>query len=448
MRRIVAIGAIILLGLGLAASLIFKPWSSEVEAPRFVDRLPMSDILGRTNVLDLAEDLLPVTYSNQIPFRDFITPEFILSQGKINGLDLQKSVYFFGSESKAKIKEWGMMVHVSDSSKVFPGIKRFEKMTRVKDSTLFDHRIFICPEYNLTIGYGKDWLLVSDRKSFKKYFDHVVNARIKSIYPRWRRFIEERQFSDKALQISAISNELKKYGIASALLAASADSTSLTLHARLVNMDTIPFSLKPTVERFDRTEFTRRMISLNLDIDSLENDKNHPLYDLLKKTARKISFPVDQFLETWDGQLSFRQGGLQTITEAYIESELDENFNVTEVVKYKQKKISGFSLQLSMNEHRKDFINQLYSKGILTREENKVRMLYFPPMNMRTQEESVSFYTNSFQPETTSDSTQSVLWDFNYTPVLFTLDSIQTKTAYGKINIGLRKIVSDKINTK
>jgi hypothetical protein len=49
------------------------------------------------------------------------------------------------------------------------------------------------------------------------------------------------------------------------------------------------------------------------------------------------------------------------------------------------------------------------------------------------------------QPTTIADSTQSVLWDFNYTPVVFTIDSLEPKVAYGKVNIGLKKILKDRL---
>lgn len=448
MRRVLAVSAIIGLCLGLIALLIFKPWRSEPESPRFVDRLPMSEIIGKTSILSLAKDLIPATYNNQIPFREFISPEFILSQGKINGLNLQRPVYFFGNHSMEELSDWGMMIHVLDSSKVLPGIKRFEKMTTVKDSILFDQTIYICPEYNLTIAYGKDWLLVTDRSSFKKYFDHVIHAKLKSIFPRWRKFIQEKLFKGKSMQASIASKDLRQYGIESALLASSSDSISLTLHARIANSDTIPFTLKPGGVSFDRKEYTRRMINLNLDIDPLRTAKDHPLYLLLKKLARKISFPLDDFLNTWDGSIAFRQGGIQTVVEPYIESELDDNFNVTEVTKYKQVKISGFALRLSMNKNRAAFMNRLFAKGILTEENNKLRMLYFPPMTMKAQPGAINFYTSSVSPKVIPDSKQTILWDFNYTPVKFTLDSIQAKMAYGEINIGLRKIISDKIVSK
>jgi hypothetical protein len=244
MRRVIFFIATTLLCLGLVALLILKPWRANDENPRFVDRLPMAEVIGRANILKVAKDFIPATYYNQIPYREFITPEFILSQGKLNGLNLQRPVYFFGNQSETEIQEWGMMIHVSDSSKLYPGIKRFEKMTQVKDSSLFNRRIFICPEYNLTVSYGSDWLLVTDRASFKKHFDHVVHARIKSIYPRWRAFIGEKMFRDKSLRASIVSKELRKYGVESALLASSSDSTSFTFHTRIQNLDTIPFTLK------------------------------------------------------------------------------------------------------------------------------------------------------------------------------------------------------------
>lgn len=75
-------------------------------------------------------------------------------------------------------------------------------------------------------------------------------------------------------------------------------------------------------------------------------------------------------------------------------------------------------------------------------------MLYFPPMNMKPSTGYLDFYTSSVRPKTIKDPVQSVLWDFNYTPVLFTLDSIQTKTSYGKITIGLTKLVNDKLIEK
>ena len=445
MPRFLAVGAIIALCLGLVALLYFKPWRTDLDSPRFVDRLPLAEVIGKTNILELAEDLVPAIYSNQIAFREFLSPEFILSQGKMNGLNLQEPVYFFGDEAKGEIADWGVMIPVNDSSKILPGIRRFEKMTKISDSTLFDQRIYILPEFNLTIGYGKDWVLIAGRNSFKKYFAHVVHAKLNSIAPRWRRFLEDKLFKGKSLQMTVDSEQLREYGISSILFGSTADSTSFTLHTRVSHMDTIPFTLKAGGEAFERTEFTKRMINLHLNIDRLRVSKDHPVYLLIAKMAKKISFPLDEFLRTWEGDISFRQGGIQTMQEPYIESELDENFNVTEVTKYKEVKISGFSLALSMNENRSQFMKRLFDKGILTSERNKTRMLYFPPMNMQNTKKGVNFYTNSVQPKTVSNLGQTVLWDYHYVPLLFTLDSIQVRTSYGKINIGLKKLVKDNI---
>ena len=445
MPRFLAVGAIIALCIGLVALLYFKPWRADVESPRFIDRLPLAEVIGKTHILELAEDLGPAIYSNQIAFREFLSPEFILSQGKLNGLNLQEPIYFFGDEAKGDISNWGAMIQVNDSSKILPGIRRFEKSTKISDSTLFDQRVYHIPEFDITIGYGKDWVLIARKASFKKYFAHVVSAKLNSIAPRWRRFLEDKLFNDKSLQMSVDSEQLREYGISSILCGSTADSSSFTLHARVSHMDTIPFTLKSGGEAFERTEFTKRMINLHLNIDRLRQSKDHPVYLLIEKMAKKISFPLAEFLNTWDGDISFRQGGIQTMQEPYIESELDENFNVTEVTKYKEVKISGFSLALSMNENRSRFMKRLFDKGILTSDNNKTRMLYFPPMKMQNTKQGVNFYTSSTQPKTVPSQEQSILWDYNYVPVLFTLDSIQVRTSFGKINIGLSKLVKDNI---
>lgn len=448
MPRFLAVGAILALCLGLVALLYFKPWRTDLDSPRFVDRLPLAEVMGKTNILELAEDLVPAIYSNQIAFREFLSPEFILSQGKVNGLNLQEPAYFFADESNGEISDWGVMIPVTDSSKILPGIRRFEKMTKISDSTLFDQRIYSIPEFNITIGYGKDWVLIAGKSSFKKYFAHVVRAKLNSIAPRWRRFLEDKLFNNKSLQMTVDSEQLRELGISSILFGSTADSASFTLHTRVSHMDTIPFTLKAGGESFERTEFSKRMINLHLNIDRLRVSKKHPVYLLLAKMAKKISFPLDEFLRTWEGDISFRQGGIQTMQEPFVESVLDENFNVTEVVKYKDVKISGFALALSMNENRSQFMNRLFDKGILTNDRNKTRMLYFPPMTMQNTQKSVNFYTSSTRPKTVPDLGQSVLWDYHYVPLLFTLDSIEVRTSYGKINIGLKKLVKDNIKEK
>ena len=87
---IIAILAVIFAGL-----LYLKPWKSTDLPPRFFDRLPEETIVGKTDILELSKMLQPAIFKSKAAFRDFVTPEFILSQGKGYGLDIQSPVYFF-----------------------------------------------------------------------------------------------------------------------------------------------------------------------------------------------------------------------------------------------------------------------------------------------------------------------------------------------------------------
>ena len=90
---------IIILSAALGAFLYFKPFFFQKPTPpRLIDRLPNADFVGKVNVLDLARETSGMMYYHKIPFRDFTSYEFLLGQGKMYGLNLQKKVYLFGNE--------------------------------------------------------------------------------------------------------------------------------------------------------------------------------------------------------------------------------------------------------------------------------------------------------------------------------------------------------------
>ncbi len=165
----------------------------------------------------------------------------------------------------------------------------------------------------------------------------------------------------------------------------------------------------------------------------------------MSKLGEKINFPTNELLNAWDGQLAFRRGGIEYIREQYIESVLDDDFNVTEVAKTKTVKISGFALYISSNHLMRDFLTNLQEKGILSKENRKYRLLYSPPLNLKQTDSSVLFYTNKYAPVPELNTQNEIMWTFNYTPVQFFLDSTGTKDLFGRIKIPLKKIIFDNL---
>ncbi|GEM_PF-196102 len=437
---------IFVLAAGLAGLLIWQPWKGEeAPPPSIYDRLPDAEIIGISDVLQLSSSLSENLFYYKIPFRDLISPDFILSQGKNYGLDVQSPVFFFMNEKENLPDDWGVMVSVRDSSKVREGIENLQKFVGISVREVDNFRVYSSSELNGSVVYGNDWMLLYQGHQLDKILQRVIHAKHNDVSPRWQKFIKENNTHNEGLIASVSSDEFDEQGIASAYITLSNDSSSLVFNTVITQNDSLSFQANPVGPSFYPQEYTKRLINLHFDVDRLRHRPNDPIYKVMKKLASKISFPLQQFLNTWEGDVAFRQGGLEVIHERYVESELDENFNVTEVEKYRKVKVSGFSLFLSTNDRLSSFLKLIEDKGILTAYESKYRLLFSPPLNLHTTDSSLVFHTSRYRPAVTPDSTNEIMWTFDYTPVQFFIDSTSVKTVYGRIRLPLKKIVSDNI---
>lgn len=437
---------IFLLAGALATILYFKPWVTEdTLPPRIYDRLPEADIIGQTDVLDLSRTLSKTMFYYKIPFRDFLSPDFLLSQGKNYGLNFQEPVYFFANEDENDLKDWGAIAHLRDSSKMQAGIVYLKKFTNVSELKFLGNKIYRIENSNVTLTYGDNWIFVYQGDDYKKLIEGVIKAKRNEISPKWRIFFNKKIPEHRPLFAQIHLNKLKEFGIESAEVSMSNDSTKFYFHTIITQIDTLSFELKKTGNSYRKQEFTKNLINLHFDLDRLRRNEQDPIAIILDRLGRKINFPTKVFLENWDGDISYRQGGYQTIKEEYITSELDENFEVTEVVSYRDTKISGFDLYLSMRDGKQSLLNSLLSRGLITQSNNKFRFLYSSPFHIKKNKDGLVFHTSNYLPKLKSDSTNQIMWTFNYTPVEFYLDSTNTKTIYGRIELPVQKLISDYI---
>jgi hypothetical protein len=445
MRKNIAI--IVALAVGLAVLLIYRPWESEtVKGPRFFDRLPDADIIGKTNVLELSRALSSSTYHYKVPFREFLKHEFILGQGKRLGIDIQKPAFFFANETDWMINDIGAMFMVSDSSKVREGLDQIDQLVHLKDTIVHNYHVKKQEGTNVYISYGADWLLLYHGNNFKTTFGKILFAKRNEIPPNWRDFLNTSNTSDLAVIAKLSSKNLEDHGIQSAYLTMQNDSTSITVNAEINQFDPLSFQIKHEGFHYPSQEFTRSLANVNLDIEALKHNPKDPFVIAMKKIGSKVSFPVDDLLNTWTGDLSFRMGGIQTIREKYIESELDENFNVTEVVKYRRKKVPGYSLYLSTNERNKQFVEKLMDKGILTKDDRSYRLLFSPPLQMNVTDSSLVFHTGKFIPAMNQGSVNEVTFTYNKTPYTIVLDSTSEYTMFCRFQIPLDQLVKDNLS--
>jgi hypothetical protein len=429
---------ILILSVALGAFLYLRPLLfGKVDPPRIEDRLPEADFLGRAYLLDVARETSGMLFYHKIPFRDFFSYEFLLGQGKMYGLNLQNPAYFFAYETG----QWGAVLHVSDSSKIFQGIERLRKFADIRDTLINEQKVYTYPAENGYLFYGKNYLLVYKGKNFEPILKQVSEAKRFGIAPCWKAFLHEKQFRKEKLVIYSNWKKLKDNGIKTAIFAHDSDSVSFSLLAYIRNTKPLNIAMKAPGMNFKEGEFASKMLNIHLDITKLRTSPTDPIYIWLVKLGRKIGFPTAEFLSAWDGDLSFRQGGFQTVQESYIESVLDEDFNVTEVEKKRNVNVPGFSLILSMNEKGQPLFNRLMAKGIITQHDDKFRFLFSPELRFKKKDNYYIFHSGAYTPAIEEHRRNNGVWTERGTRLQFSLDSLSRTEAFGTIYIPVDRLI-------
>jgi hypothetical protein len=422
----------------LAAFLFVRHfWTSRNQEPLMIDRIPSGDILIRANILDVARETSGMLHHNKIPFRDFFSQEFLLGQAKSYGLNFQRPVYLFADESG----EWGGLIHVTDSSKIMPGLMRLQKIKSGSDTTLFNQKVYYWPKEKIYLSYGKSYLFVYKGSQFRTKLFQIVFARKGEINPAWKDFLGMKMFKNENLVLYSNSKKLMKYGVEKAMFSHDSDSTSLTMKAYIKSLNPFSFKKKESGLALASNPGDNKFLNLHLDIDGFRTNQEDPLYRLMVQMSKKISFPLKAFLSAWEGDLSFRQGGTQKVSETYIESELDDNFIVTEVEKVREKLVPGFSVALSLNQNGSYLLQRLQQKGILTQENEKYRFLGSPPLSSSRQGNYYLFSSGEKKPNLMKDNLNNGIWKEKGTKFIFYLDSLNGSEAFGELHFPVNRLI-------
>ena len=185
---------ILALAIGLVFLLVYRPWEAEeTPAPRLIDRLPEAEVIGVSNVLELSNSLSSSLYYYKIPFRDLLSSEFILSQGKNYGIDVQSSVYVFMNENSGELEDWGVLASLKDSSKVTQGIVQVKKFIDLDTHKANSTTYYKSETYNMHAVYGEDWILIYHGNHFSEVLSNVLSAKFGSVKPRWSAFLDKKE---------------------------------------------------------------------------------------------------------------------------------------------------------------------------------------------------------------------------------------------------------------
>ena len=397
--------------------------------PSLLDRLPESEIVGRYNLLDIARETNSLMFKNKVPFREYMTYDFLLGQAKGIGLDIQKTGYFFSNGKD----EWGTFVTVIDSSKIQNGLNRLEQYIDISDTIIYNRKVKKIKELGLYIFYDKNYLLVYKGSKFKRRLGKALFAHEGDIENSWEKFLKNPIFKKEDIVLYSNSPRLKKFGFDYVLFAHDSDSLNIKLKTYLHSGKNLKIKEKEAGVTFERSKQSTKALDIHLDISEFKKDPNDPLYKWVVSLGKKVSFPTTTFFEVWDGDLSFQEGGTQLIDEEFVEMSYDEEFNPLEIRKTHKVAVPAYSLLFSVNENRQKLVSALFSKGIVTKQGKHYHFLFSPPLTLNILPKIISAYTSGRSPKIISGSTCNGLWNYKGTDIIFHLDSLKKKEVYGSL---------------
>ncbi|MDR0801432.1 hypothetical protein [Fluviicola sp.] len=405
--------------------------------PTLLDRLPESEIVGRYNLLDIAKETNSLMFKNKVPFREYLTYDFLLSQAKGIGIDIQSTGYFFSNGKD----EWGTFVSVLDSSKIQIGFNRLEQYIQVSDTVIYNRKVKKINDLGLYIFYDKDYMLVYKGSKVRHRIGKAIFAREGDIENSWEKFLKKNTFQDEKIVLYSNSPRLKKFGFDYVMFAHDSDSVNVKLKTYLHSDKNLKIKEKEAGIAFERNQISTKALEIHLDISEFKKDKNNPLYQWIASLGKKVSFPTAVFFDAWEGDLCFQEGGTQFIDEEIVEMGYDEEFNRVEVRKVNKVTIPAYSLMFSVNKNGKKLISALFAKGIITKQGKYYHFLFSPPLNLNILPESISAYTSGRPPKVSNGNTCNGLWKYKGTDVFFHIDSLKKKEVYGSLEFEIASLI-------
>ena len=422
---------IIILAIFLGLLLYIKPFKEkETESFKIEYILPEADLVGRIRVLDLLKETTDLLIFNNVKVRQFLTYEFILSIAKMYGIDLQSPVYVFANDRG----DYGLVIPLLNSDKLNSAIERVQIDFEVSDSLINNQKVYRLDDENIFFYKRKKYAVIYKGDYFTEIYKDLSrkSARIKE---PWKMLFSNPYFKNEHLVMFTQSEILNDLGVNHIYLAQDSDSTEFYLKSRIVMNDSIPFLMNQNGKTINFSDYSKRMVDLHLNFQQLNTHSKKVVASKFKNLSKKISFPMEDFVELWAGDLCFEEGGFYKITEKYIETELDENFETQEVEKVRERLIPRYKLMVSTIKSANAFINSLISKGIITREDEQYRFLFSPLFDMKIYKNAFIFYTSEKIPRIVPSKENKLRWEYKSIELNFDIDTTINNTIFGGVRI-------------
>ncbi|MBM3454564.1 MAG: hypothetical protein FJX80_05385 [Bacteroidetes bacterium] len=427
---------IIVLASGLGVLLYLKPWrQEEIEDPRIIDRLPTADFIGVMNPLELIREMSSLINSNKLKYRQFLNYDFLLSQSRALGMNLQNPVYLFGYENG----NWGCIIELNDDSKIESGLGQISSVIKLEKKNLEGLSYLYSKKRKLYIFHEKNYILFYHGNDFSSIIKKIHKSNFGEASTEWINFINDTNFKNESFIISSNWKKFKQFGIEKAVFSTDNDSKNIKLKGYFKKTSPFYIAAKTGPSIFNSRSVQGNFLNIHLNIDEFRKHKEDILYSELKKLFRTYGVSFDEFIDSWRGDLSFFQGGKTPVTEEYKETELDDEFNPVMVEKKRLVLIPVYSALLTVNNNFYTLYGKLKAKGIITESTNKIRFFTSPPLTKIIQKNKLVLFSGR-NPKTYSDYRNEMQWEINGTKYTLQLEKVTDNFLFTNLTFPIQAI--------
>ncbi len=429
---------ILFLAFLLGTLLYLKPLDSPKKQFEKIETfLPEADLAGSIYLLDFLTESTDLMLFNEISQRQFLTSEFVLSLAKKFGLDVQSPVYVFANERG----DVGSVVPLYTTQKLKSALDRISLENNVKDTLIGQDRIYHLSDYQVHIFHRDHFLFIYYGDYFYEIYQESIAIKEREIADVWKGLFSNPIFPNENLVLYTESEALKQFGMDHAYMAHDSDSSGFFFKSCIKVNDSIPFFVKDSGQAIKFSSRSKRTIDLHMNTADLSAAIKGLLIEKLSLLTSKISFPISDFIEIWSGDFCFEEGGFYLVSEKYIETELDDNFQPTQVEKTRYKNVPRYSLMFTVHQSANELIDKLLLKGILTQEDEQYRFLFSPQLKLRLLDDRVIFYSTVHPPRSYISSKNRIEWTYKGTDFEFQVDSLSDKQVFGSIQVPMKRIL-------
>ncbi|MGB0933070.1 MAG: hypothetical protein ACPGU5_02245 [Lishizhenia sp.] len=378
---------------------------TEKQSIPFQNRLVADECVGYVN-LDVLEQQISTSFlMNKVPMLSMFN---LKNMRRKFGLETEQ--LFFSANLQNRTAR--AFIKVSDRDLLDQNLELLAKQNSLAKDSAEQYLVYSYPEKSFNAVRIDSVLLLTYALDIKEEMNVFQNHTV--LDSAWLDVLTKQ---GKPFFAKIKNQDLVNYSVNQ--VSTTLDIDSVFSFSFLVNKsDKFPFTIKSNFNSLSSKQ-SNLFLDLTLENQTLTTHKYWSKF--IADWGRKISFPAEEFLKAWQGELHYAQGGKAFEKEIEIATVLDENFNVIERTKKITKEVEALQLMLTLDKVKKEILfEEMKKSGFLKQNAERYNFFIAPSLRTFQKNNHYYFYAGSALPKLKKSEDKRLLY-FKNTSGTYTL---------------------------